>query len=76
MATPKHESGLDKAFKKKRGNYSVFRYNAGDSDGSSKTRLKHGLSHGEMHHELKHNPEYRGTKEHGFAGGRTYSRKK
>lgn len=62
---------------KKRGHYSIFRYDAGGKYGEhpGKTRIKHNLSHGDMHKELKHNPEYRGTDKHGFMGGRTYSKK-
>lgn len=66
------------ALKKKRGHYSVFRYDAGGKYGEhpNKTRMAHNLSHGEMHEELKHNPSYKGTDKHGFMGGRTYSKKK
>lgn len=68
-------SAHDKAIeKKKRGNYSVFSYEA--KDHNKRTRLKSNLSHGEMHNELKTNPSYRGTDTHGFQGGRTYPRKK
>lgn len=68
---PKHNA-KSKALKKK-GNYSIFKYDA--KDHSKTSRMKHNLSHKEMHHELKSNPEYRGTEAHGFQGGRTYKKK-
>lgn len=73
---PKPEGAKSKALKK-RGNYSIFRYDAGGKYGEypGKTRMKHNLSHGEMDNELKTNPAYRGTDKHGFMGGRTYKKK-
>lgn len=68
MDTPKQ-----KAIKKAKGNYSIFKYEGGDT--SKATRLKHNLSHKDMHHELKNNPEYKGTDTHGFGGRRTYVKK-
>jgi hypothetical protein len=70
--------GDEPAPKKKRGNYSIFSYEAGGAYGEhpNRKRLAHNLTYGEMHHELKTNPAYRGTDTHGFHGGRTYPRKK
>lgn len=67
------DKALNKKTGPKRGNYSVFRYDA--KDPAKRERVKHGLSHSEMHHELKNNPAYRGTDTHGYQGGRTYARK-